>query len=788
MGTKGDLFCPGVVLALALCLFMGLQDTASGEKNTPVLTSPGAYETPGDWIVESGDDLLWENAKITLNGNLSVRPGGKLVLSNVQLMFNCTKDGLLGLTVEEGGIFLVAESIITSRDQSKHFRMVLRGSVTFEKVQVSEIYGDPDNPWDYGIELGSSSISIQNCTFLRCMGDVLNVESSSPRIIGNHFYENMGAAIYTNGSSSPFISKNTISRQRFGLISGYYSSPLIDGNTIFDIDDNGIILNGYMYPKVSNNTISNCLNGMLLWFSNADLENNVIYNNDAGYNIKVGSRPTIKGDIVRNNVYFGISINDSVVEMVDCKVYSNRMDGIRVFNGSRARVNSCSVERNDDDGLQVTDAYVELRDTVVSMNKGDQFLLMDSSVVDLIDSTVSGMWGGPAGSEVWQLNIGSGCTVSAYDAVFDREGVAFGDERSKLSVSCTCSFQVRNERSEPVPDATIRTYNETGYKRTLGTGLDGRGERYLPLYEQGDMNGDGDGADPGEMRLHSYNYTVEAKGYLPETGDVHIEGGDQINVTLIEIPHVRILRTLPENGDLGVDVSAVIQIWFDRDIDPSTFNMELTGPGGSLVFFDTSYRSTELMLQLYTLEDLAYGTTYTVEIKGVTGTGGEKLQSTVYLSFRTAPRPEPDNDEDGIPDKDDRDDDNDGFDDTVEGYHGTDPLDPLDHPVVEEGDDDVPGTDPIDPVDDERKDDDDEIVIIPGRVDDDESPSYDDYDPVNTTDTVPDGPDEGTGNIILVIGTILGLFILVGVVVLVFIRDGGGHRLREVETRPPGGG
>ncbi|MGA1872645.1 MAG: right-handed parallel beta-helix repeat-containing protein [Thermoplasmatota archaeon] len=793
MGKTGDRAVRALFIAALLALSVAVLEPASSEKNPPVPGSGGMYETPGHWTIESGDDVIWENALILVNGDLVVERGGRLVLNTVELRFNCTVDGLFRLVVEDGGTLQVIDSVITSQDQSNHYRMVLSGSVVFEGVAVSEVFGDPDNPWDHGIELRSSSIEILNSSFYRNMGDVLHVESSSPRIVGNYFYENAGAAIYTNGTSSPIISGNEVYRQRFGIVSGFYSSPVIDGNLVYDIDNNGILLNGYMYPRVSNNTVRDCLNGMLMWYSNAILENNLVYNNEAGYNIKVESSPTIKGDVVRNNLYVGISINDSMVEIIDSEIYSNKYDGIRVFNGSRLRVLSCDIERNDDDGFQVTDAYLEVTDSLVDGNQGDQFFLRDSAVMDLIDSTVRGSWGGPAGMERWHFNIGEGSTVSTFDSEFEKIAVGFGDTASRLTVSYTCSFFVTDGSSYPVPDVTINILNETGYRRAVGTGVDGRGERYLSFYNQRDSNGDGDGEDPGEKDLHDYNFTISHTGFLPYEDSIDIEGGDHKDVVLTERPYVKVLGTTPDNGDMDVDVETGITVRFDKEVDPSTLDMVISKPGGAPLFFDVYYDREGMSIEAIPMNELEHSTTYTVEIRGVTGVSGERLNSIYYLSFRTVDPPDPDNDEDGIPDRQDPDDDNDGFDDVVEEYYGTNPFDPLEYPLISSDDDDAdPVDDPEPSPDDDDGDDDDDpgIVIIPGTVvdDDDNTGTDDDLDPVSTNETMPDDPDGNMDFIILVIGTIFGLIILLGVILLIFARGRGGHRLREIEYRPPPGG
>ncbi len=63
----------------------------------------GTYPAPvtGDWVI-ANETSVW-NDTITLEGNLTIKPGGKLTLSNTTLIFNCSYDGEYGITVEDGG-------------------------------------------------------------------------------------------------------------------------------------------------------------------------------------------------------------------------------------------------------------------------------------------------------------------------------------------------------------------------------------------------------------------------------------------------------------------------------------------------------------------------------------------------------------------------------------------------------------------------------------------------------------------------------------------------------------
>ena len=148
LGMKGASIRPAIICLLIVSLAVGTLSLSSGERNGPVPGTGGVFVTPYDWIIEAGDDILWESASILVNGNLTVQSGGRLVLDQVNLRMNCTIDGLLGIEVESGGELVVNDCVITSERSNKHFTMVLDGKVLIESSSIREIFGDPDNPWD----------------------------------------------------------------------------------------------------------------------------------------------------------------------------------------------------------------------------------------------------------------------------------------------------------------------------------------------------------------------------------------------------------------------------------------------------------------------------------------------------------------------------------------------------------------------------------------------------------------------------------------------------------------
>ncbi len=785
----GELIRTASLMITAVMLLL-LAQAADAESGAPQPIPGVGYGTSGNWIIESGDSISWEDATIILTGNLIIRSGGVLDLKNVEIQVNSSTDGQFGIFVESGGTLRFQNGVITSVNQNFHHKLEFDGSVLLESVSVSEVYGNPMDPWDYGVMIRSDDVSILNSTFYNCRGDVLQVVSSSPLISGNTIYQNAGAAVMCDGVSSPRILGNTVSRQDFGIISSFYASPVIDGNTIFEIKDNGIILNGFQRPVVSNNTIYDCLNGMLLWYSNAYIENNEIHHCDAGYNVKVESDATIVSDLIRGHEFVGISVNGSRLEVKDSTIQGSTYDGLRIFNNSRVKLVDTMVQNNGDDGFQITSAFTELWSSTVRDNKGDSLYLRDQAHADLRDSTISGNADGPGGNDGdWHLNIESGSRVNTYSSQFDRSAVHFESTLSKLVVSYLCEMLVMDESLSPVPDVGVDILNETGAKKSMGTDLDGEASRYLVLYEQSDLTGDGDGDDPGEKWTHSYDFTIDEDGYIPYAGTIDMDGDFYSEVILQLIPGISVVDHTPADGATRVPVETVIWISFDNGIVESSLNVEIFGQGGVPVSFQVFYHPENFTVELRPVVDLTEGVLYTVTIRDVAGIEGEIFREDLSFSFLTLELREPDHDEDGIPDRIDPDDDNDGFEDTVEELLGTDPFDSTDFPDTGDDDDTEPvDDDEPDPVDDDdvTTDDDEEpddpvIIPDPPSDDDDQDPDggIEPYIPVDRPEDMPDQEGDGSTWPLFIIGTLLGIVILAGVVLLIFIRGYGGEKLKD---------
>jgi hypothetical protein len=78
--------------------------------------APISGHTVGDWVIEAGDDLLYEDETIVVNGDLIIEDGGILRLHNMRIEMRGRGDNEAAaiLLVEEGGSFFATHSTITA--------------------------------------------------------------------------------------------------------------------------------------------------------------------------------------------------------------------------------------------------------------------------------------------------------------------------------------------------------------------------------------------------------------------------------------------------------------------------------------------------------------------------------------------------------------------------------------------------------------------------------------------------------------------------------------------------
>lgn len=278
------------------------------DRGDSVLTNtPGG----GDWIIEAVDDLTFTDVTIILNSNLTIKDGGKLKLTHVTLMFNCTYDGEFGINVEAGpgstqltinangfgGSNITANRPPEAVPPGAPFRyfFIVDHGTTFSMMD-SELHdcgwaaSEPDLS-DAGMNIQTANAVITNNDISNNFrGIILNgLNARAATITGNTIHHNDRSAIYianaTNLPSSPtVISDNDISNQIVGVH--------LENTLNIIIDDSVGVNNFYNHTNFGVNAYA---------VATLDILNNNFNGNGDGIYVNFGLDIMINGNTIIGN-------------------------------------------------------------------------------------------------------------------------------------------------------------------------------------------------------------------------------------------------------------------------------------------------------------------------------------------------------------------------------------------------------------------------------------------------------------------------------------------------------
>jgi len=290
-----------------------------------------AKKETGKWIVTQEQTI--ENEAIILNGDLTVKDGGSLTLTNVTLKLNCDYDGQYRITVETGGSMFINRSNITAADLEHRFAFIVRGDAFV--MRDSELHGcgwgregkDQGIPEPAPVSHDAEGWSVAG---LFIETDRAVIESN---LISNNF-----AALVLEGTGIT-VKSNNINSNDFNPISVFGSDTYIGDNVIQHSAPSGwgrcIDLHDGHNNAIVNNTLSGEGEGggVVSGIHVANSWGNIIENNTLtalnGFGICLGVAVFISSNnTVANNTIsvgeFGIAVHGG----------TNRIEGNSIVGAS----------------------------------------------------------------------------------------------------------------------------------------------------------------------------------------------------------------------------------------------------------------------------------------------------------------------------------------------------------------------------------------------------------------------------------------------------------------------
>jgi parallel beta-helix repeat protein len=204
-----------------------------------------------DWIITKSEEI--KNEKLLVNGNIIVKPGGKLTIEDSVLKMN-QEGEQYGIRVERGGELNIEDSVLVTDDPSHWYSRTLNPE-HWHAQRTFEIFGKAillNNIIDYGsiIYIRESNNTVIEGNTISHFYYGIFCSYSSPVINDNIISPFIGNGIFL-WHSSPYI-RDTIITTYIGTgISCYYSSPIIDNSEISG-GSNDFFLSGGSIPIVSN--------------------------------------------------------------------------------------------------------------------------------------------------------------------------------------------------------------------------------------------------------------------------------------------------------------------------------------------------------------------------------------------------------------------------------------------------------------------------------------------------------------------------------------------------------
>jgi parallel beta-helix repeat protein len=238
----------------------------------------------GDWTVT--DVRSYSGVAIVLDhGNLVVKSGGSLTLSDVDLSMRMTSNGQFQIEVQSGGTLVMksgSTAVCTNSSLRYNFRIRAGATATLGNSTIRHAgYTYNGCPADNnGVYIASDNVTIDSCTISessigvyihRSAPRVSNslfrsissygvyIDRASPSLVGNDF-TGSNAGVYCIGAS-PWISRNSFSGNNYGVYITQSDKPRVENCTFKDNYYNGVYVTLYSTADIQDSTFVHNGNG-----------------------------------------------------------------------------------------------------------------------------------------------------------------------------------------------------------------------------------------------------------------------------------------------------------------------------------------------------------------------------------------------------------------------------------------------------------------------------------------------------------------------------------------------
>lgn len=435
-------FCLGSVIVADTATVILEEPVIDDSEDLPIESSGGTrsrafIDKMGDWVVSGFE--LYNGDTIRVTGNLYIETTGTLVLINVRLIMNCSKDPHYMIQVNaSNGALNAYRTTIRSINARFTYKFKVNGTMTLNRCTVTDLWGpgllevNPLTAEAGGIEIRSDAVVIQRSTIKNYRGYAITCMGSEPKIDSNLIQGNLSklnevAGIYTAPdlifTQSPRILGNNITNCSVGIrvdsndpIIRYNNISIRQGYNLFGIV---VIAIEFIIPLPANPLIeeNNILNngvGIALYSADGTIQNNEIKGNGLGIFGLTDTNTEILGNTIENNFGPGINLTECSPDIIGNDVLGNRLWGI---------------------GCDNSDPLIQLNTIVApSSHLGIACFNGSSPTIDDNDIT-SGELGTGSGSTAIMCNESSAPTITNNDIILYDDGIGITSNGASPTIS-----------------------------------------------------------------------------------------------------------------------------------------------------------------------------------------------------------------------------------------------------------------------------------------------------------------------------------------------------------------
>lgn len=269
LSNRGARVSLAVLLALTVLVTMAALTAADHPEDEDANQGgSGLTEWTGDWSVGAGDDLEYANQTISLDGNLQISDGGRLVLRNVTLTLHGEPlanqeigvyDGTLVITDLDGDAATEADRSVVEADDPAvpYYFAAFEGAALTVTNSLIQNCGESFNlmGFEAGLYIGAADAVVEGTEFAYGYGGLF-IDGEDITVRDCHIHDNDWIGIYVDNMAAATIVDCTIEDNlREGMMVRSQSDVVVQGSWVRGNLRGIVVLEAYLHAY--NTTISN---------------------------------------------------------------------------------------------------------------------------------------------------------------------------------------------------------------------------------------------------------------------------------------------------------------------------------------------------------------------------------------------------------------------------------------------------------------------------------------------------------------------------------------------------